>query len=329
MNYDQFLKHLDKKKYEPCYLFAGSEDYLIDDCLNRLLDGVLEPSLREFNQDIFYGSQSEAGKIVDIANSYPMLADSRVVVVKEMEQLSPSGLELLLKYLQNPLQSTKLILIAEKADFRKKLFAQIKAKVFFVEFKPLYDNKIPSWIESYLQTKNLKIEYKASLLIQALVGNNLRAIVNELDKIILNLGKNKTINESDVQSVVGLSRNYSVFNLNDAIGNRQLDQSLRILNNMLESGESQTRILAMIYRHFQTLLKLKHGLQSKKSQQEITAMTGIPPFFISKTKQMAENFTLAQLRHIFEHLLDADLNLKTSRLPPAIALQTLLIQIFQ
>ncbi len=256
-----------------------------------------------------------------------MLSDSRLVVVKDFQKLPSAGLDLLAKYLEKPVASTKLVLTSPKIDLRNKTFSKIKSKSTYIEFKPLYDNEIPTWIQNYLKGKNLQISHEAGILIHARVGNNLRALVNELDKIILNLEGQSKIEEADVQKVVGVSRNFSVFNLNDAIGNRDLNKSLTILNLMIENGESPTGIVAMITRHFVNLLKVKGAVTQKKSQNEITALTGIPPFFVRKSREMANNYSSQQFHDIFESLLQADFILKTSQQSPQIALQTLLIKI--
>lgn len=329
MSYQEFTNHLKKKEFSPVYFFMGSEDYLIEDSLKKLLDIVVEPSTKEFNLDIFYGNEVDAGRVIDVANAYPMLSDSRVVVVKDFNKLSVASLEVLEKYLDKPASTTRLILISAKADFRNKVLAKIKSKSFFVEFKPIYDNKIPPWIQEYLHDMNLEITYQASLLIQAHVGNNLRAIVNELNKIIVNLDGKTKIEEADVQNVIGFSRKFSVFDLNDTIGRKELDAALMILNKMLDSGESPTGILAMMSRHFANLLKIKGAVRQNRNKNEISSLTGIPVFFVDKSKTMAANFSAKQLEYIFACLMQTDLILKTSRQPPKIALQSLLIQILR
>lgn len=329
MSYQELTNHLQKREFSPAYFFTGSEDYLIEDSLKKLLEIIVDPSTKEFNLDIFYGNEVDGGKIIDAANAYPMLSDARAVVVKDLNRLSVASLELLEKYLDKPAPTTRLILISEKADFRNKVLSKIKAKSFFVEFKPVYDNKIPAWIQGYLRERDLTITSGASLLIQAQVGNNLRAIVNELNKIILNLGEKSRIDESDVQDVIGFSRKFSVFDLTDAIGGKKLDTALMILNKMLEGGESPTGILVMMSRHFTNLLKIKGALSQNKNKNEISALTGIPIFFVDKSKAMAANFSTQQFEHIFEYLMQTDLILKTSKQPPKIALQSLLIQILR
>jgi len=327
MTHREFLQHIKKGAFHPCYFFNGTEEFLIDDCLKRLIDVLVEPATKDFNFDVFYGNEVDAGKIVDTASAYPMLAESRVVMVKEVDKLSTSDLERLAKYVLNPVQSTRLLLSSTKGKLGNKALNTIKTHSTYVEFKPLYDNKIPGWISDFVAEKGMEITYEASVLLHARVGNNLRALANEIEKIILNLNGQNKIDEAEVQQVVGLSRNFSVFNLNDAIGNRDINQALTILNQMLESGESPTGIVAMISRHFSNLLKIKGAAQLRKPQNEVTAMTGLPPFILKKVSSMARNYSFEQFDAIFQCLLETDTILKSSKLAPLVALQTMLVRI--
>jgi DNA polymerase-3 subunit delta len=327
MNYLEFLQHLKSKKFYPSYFLCGTEEFLIEDAMNRLIAEIVDPGTRDFNFDVFYGDQTDGGKIIETANAYPMLSQFRMVVVKDALKLPPISLEALAKYLERPSATTKLVLLNTKLDSRNKILAKIKSITCFVDIKPLYDRQIPQWIRSYLQEKGCDIEPEAALLLLALVGNSLRAISNELEKIMINLNGKKRISAEDVQKFVALSRNFSVFDLTDAIGYKDLGRALGMLNQMLESGESATGILAMIARHFVNLMKLKSAQSQKKSQEEIAALTGIPPYFLEKSLKMAEKYSLPQIKRTFERLLETDLALKTSQQPEQIALQTLLVQV--
>jgi len=327
MTHREFLKHVKSGEFHPCYFFNGTEEFLIEDCLKRLIEALVDPTTKDFNFDVYYGNEVDAGKIIDTANAYPMLAESRVVVVKELDKLSTADQERLSKYVLNPANSTRLLLISTKGSLGNNALKAIKEHSTYIEFKPLYDNKVPGWIREFVAEKGLEISYEASVLLHARVGNNLRALANELEKIILNLNGNKEIGESEVQKVVGLSRNFSVFNLNDAIGHRDLNKALAILNQMLESGESPTGIVAMVLRHFSNMLKIKGALRLRKPQKEITAMTGLPPFILKKVSSMAQNYSFEQFDAIFECLLETDTILKSSKLSPHVALQTMLVRI--
>ncbi len=328
MTYQEFVRHLSKKALHSSYFLCGAEDFLVEDALNRLIAKVVDQATRDFNFDVFWGNEADGGKIVDIASAYPMMSQYRMIIVKDALKLSPTGLEVLTKYLEKPSPSTKLVLTSSKADGRSKIVERIKSHSCFVEFKPLYDRYVPQWIHDYLQEKGYAIEQAAAVLIASLVGNNLRAIVNELEKIIINLSSDK-ITAEDVRAFANFSKNLSVFDLNDAIGNKDLSRSLTILNLMLQTGESPTGILVMLTRHFVSLLKLKGAMAQKKSQGEMAALTGIPPFFIDKTIRMAENFAWSEFSFIFEKILETDLALKTSQQVEQVALQTLIIQIIK
>ncbi|MFQ5639682.1 MAG: DNA polymerase III subunit delta [bacterium] len=329
MNVNELLNQFKRNQFSNGYFFCGSEDYLLDVALSKLIEAKVEPATREFNLDIFYGKEVDANKILDTANAYPMMAQTRVVIVKNVLECPPSTLERIASYLQKPSPTTVLVLTCEKADLRKKAISKIKAHSTFVEFRPLYDRQFPGWIHEYLKKRGYEISQEAILLIQSRIGNGLRNVVNELEKIILNLNDNKKIDVEQVQAVVGLNKNFNVFELNDAIGFKNLDKSLSILTTMLERGESATGILVMMSRHFSSLTKLKGAMKQKKSAHEMTSITGIPPFFLDKSKKMAGNYTFDQLEFIFEKLLQTDVALKTSLQKPHIALQTLLIQIIK
>lgn len=327
MNHNELLHQIRGKQFSRSYFFCGAEDYLIDVALSKLIEAKVDPASKEFNLDIFYAKEVEGNKIVDTANAYPMMADTRLVIVKNAMELPLTILERIAKYLEKPSPTAILVLISEKADLRKKIVSRIKSNSCFVEFKPLYDRQIPPWIRDYLHEKGYEISQEAVLLLQARIGNHLRNLVNELEKIMVNLDGKKKIGAEDVENIAGYSRNFSVFELNDAIGYKDLKKSLAILTRMLESGEAPTGVLAMISRHFMNLAKLKGAVQQNKSQKEIAAITGIPSFFVEKSKRMAENFSLTQLEVIFEALLHTDEILKTSRQPPQLALQSLLVRI--
>lgn len=327
MTYSEFANQVKQGKFFSNYLIVGGEDFLIEDALRKLLNAFSDPASKDFNLDIFYGNEVDGGQILDAANAYPMMADFRVVVVKDVQRLSGQGLELLAKFLEKAPPTTRLIMVSQKTDFRNKSMAKIKSHTCLVECRPLYEREVPFWLRGYLKELGYTISDKALLLLQTRIGSSLREIVNEVEKIVVNLNGRNKIEAQDVENVVGLLRNYSIFDLTDAIGSKHLKKSLMILNQMLQSGEQPTGILAMITRHFVNLSKINWAVSQNKTQKEMSHLTGIPPFFISKTRDMAMNYSGASFGSIFSHLLDTDLKLKSSGQRPSIALESLVIKI--
>lgn len=329
MTYPELIKNIQGKKFSNAYFLYGVEDFLMEDALKKLVSATVDPATKDFNYDLYYAGETDAGKIVDTANAYPMMAESRVVVVKELQKLPLSGLEFLGKYLEKPAQSTKLVLLNDGPVRKNKAIKKIQTNTCSVEFKPLYERQISRWIQDHLRERAYQISEDAALLIHARVGTNLRVIVNELDKILLNLDERKKIEMEDVREIVGSARSFSLFDLNDAVGEKDLHKSLLIVNQMLVSGESATGVVARITRHFVNLVKINGAAAKGKSTNEMTALTGIPSFFINKSLRMTRKYGGKELQHAFEALLDTDLILKSSQQSPLIALQSMIIRIIK
>ncbi|MEE4312549.1 MAG: DNA polymerase III subunit delta [candidate division KSB1 bacterium] len=312
MRYNEFIKHLQKGDIAPVYFFHGEEEFLIEEATQRIMEAVIQPDVREFNCDIFYGAETESLKVINIAKSFPMMAEKRLIVVKEVQKLSPAQLNHFAVYSENPVSSTCLILVAPTGQLRGKVYSKLKDNAVAVEFRPLYDNQVPLWVKQYVKSRGAEITDNAIIALQAFVGNKLLNIVNELTKIFLNLGERKQIDEDDVQFVVGFSKEYTIYHLLNAIGNKSLEESLLIMKRLLGFGEKPSGMIVRISNHFISLQKTMGMLNRRSSDTELARVTGVHPFFVKDLKSQVRNFSANQLEHAFALLMDADLNLKTS-----------------
>ncbi|HLF20278.1 MAG TPA: DNA polymerase III subunit delta, partial [Bacteroidota bacterium] len=227
-------------------------------------------------------------------------------------------------YLQRPLETTCLILIAPKPDFRRKPFTDIKKHADVIECKPLYDNQIPAWILERVHRQGKDIDLEAGQLLQAYAGNSLRAIQNEIEKLFIFLGDRKSIRVEDVSQVVGATRGYTVFDLQNAIGKRDMKEAVRILERMLELGENHQLIIVMLTRFFHQLWKLGDLRSRRVSEYDIAAELKVPPFYVKQYLAFAANFTGEHIEAGFRALLEADVELKSSSRDPHIVLDLLL-----
>jgi len=314
-------------RFEPVYLFYGAEDFIIEQLCDEILHKVLLPEERDFNLDIFYGNEADGVRVVNIATSYPMMSTRRVVMVRNVEQMNAANMQLLTKYVLRPLASTCLILTAEKLEGRKAKLQEIQKAACHFEAKALYDNQIPDWVSRWVAQFDLTISAEAIRLLQAHAGNTLRSLAAEVEKLRLNLQERNRIEESDVEQVVGSSKQFSVFELCDAVGGKNLNRSLNILSHMLQMGEMPTALLAMLSRHFFILAKLREMRQKKLSSDEIAKKLKIHPFFMKNYQRQAAMYSGEQLKNAFHHLLEADQALKSSSQKPRLVLETLLFKL--
>jgi DNA polymerase-3 subunit delta len=317
-SYDDFLKRTGGKKYDPVYLFVGQEDFLIEECVGAIIADLLTLDTKAFNLDIVYGSKVDARDVVAHAASFPMMSDRRVVVVREFEKLlsDEAAKDTIGRYLAKPLESTCLVLVAESPDFRTKPFNDLSKRGVVYACNPLYDNQIPAWIAQRCTSFGREADFDACQMLHAYVGNSLRAIQNELDKLFTYLGERKKIEVEDVADVVGAARGFTIFDLQGAIGKKNLDAALRIVRRMIESGETPQMMIAMLTKYLALLWKVQELLSRQASEVEIAALVKIPPYHLKNYTEAAPRFTQEQLTRSFTTLLRADLQLKSASPDP-------------
>ncbi len=326
-NVEIILKAWRQEKFEPVYLFHGGEEFIIDQLCHSCIQLALEPGAKDFDLNILYGHETDAATIVNYACAYPMMSKRRVVIVKDIHRLDAAGLELLAKYAQRPHSSTCLLLTAEKIDARKSAVKRLLEHSTNLEIKPLYDNEVPQWLQQYVHDMNLTISPEAIRLLQGTVGNLLRRLATEVEKIRINLRDRKRIEVEDVELVVGRNRQYSIFELCDAIGRRRIHQSIVILRQLLRQGEAPAGIVAMLTRHFGILMRIKALKAHKSAEKSIAQELAINPFFIKNYLAQADLFSSQQISQAFHHLLEADDRLKTSQGKPALVMELLLMNL--
>jgi len=322
--FDDLIAALGRNDLKPVYLFYGEEDFLIKEATDAVVEAALTPEERGFNLDRMYGSEADPRDVIAHASSFPMMAERRVVIVREADKLAQP--DLLAHYIEEPSPTTCLVLTAFKPDFRRKPFVTAKKHAFVLECKPLYERQIPAWITRRVKQSQRTIEPEAASLLAAYAGTSLRELASELEKVFLSIGEKKLITPDDVMAVVGISREFSVFELQWAIGMKDVRKAQEVLLHMMEQGGEPVMMVAVLTKFFQALWKLldvrRRGVQGK--QQFIQA--GVFGFE-EKYSHAASRFTLQEVEDAFLALADADEKLKTSGGDPHMLLQTLIVHI--
>lgn len=310
MDHKEILTNLKKKIYHPVYLLHGEEPYFIDQISDYIEDNVLTTEQKEFNQTVVYGKDTDVSQLISLTRQLPMGAPYQVVIVKEAQDIK--NIDKLERYFENPVSSTILVVNYKykKPDKRKKYYLAAKKNGVVFESKQVYDNKIPGWITGYLKDKGYSINLKSAHLLNEFLGNDLGKITNEIDKMLINIPEKKDITEEDVENNVGISKDYNIFELQDAMGNRDIEKVNKIINyfgaNQKEFGA--IRVITMLYYFFQKVFLL-HFIKNT-SDKEIATKLSINPFFVRRYKQAARNYPTKKLSTIISYLRDYDLKAK-------------------
>lgn len=315
------------KDFAPLYLLYGDESFLIDEAVQTIIDAVFHDGGREFNLDVLHGGEVDAKDIIDRSTSFPMTGGRRVVIVREFDKLSRK--DLLLSYIEHLSAATSLILISQKPDFRLKVFKAIKEHGIVMEYRPLYDNEIPGWISARVTRLGKRITPEACQLMQGYVETSLHEIQNEIDKLCVYVGDKKSIDIEDIESVVGRSKQYNLFELQRSLARRDKAGALAIAEHLLDSGESPVGLVAMLARYFQRLWLFQDLLSRRNSEPEIAAALNVRPYSLREYHQAAGHFNSHHIERCFSCLLEADEKLKSSITNARVVITILLIQIFQ
>ena len=326
LTYEDVIAAAGRKEFSPVYLLYGEEDFLIEETADAVLNAALTQDERGFNLDVMYGNESDAKDVVSHASSFPMAAERRVVIVRDADKLSHT--ELLTHYIEQPSPSTCLILSCTKPDFRKKPFVNLKKKAVVVECKSLWENQIPTWISRRVKKDKREIHADAASMLAAYVGSSLRELVNELEKLYIYTGEKKTITVDDVAAVVGISKEFSVFELQWAIGARDVGKATEILERMLAQGEQPVMMVAVLTRFFQTLWKLHDVKRRGTLGSQLYIQAGIFSF-AERYAQAVSRYSVHQIEEAFLELSDIDEKLKSTSINSKLLLQTFIVRVTQ
>ena len=228
--YDDILRDLKAQKFPPIYYLMGDEDYYIDKLSDAIVNAALGPGERDFNLDIVYGAETSIDKVIELAHAYPMMAERRVVLVREAQAIrSLEGLE---AYLEHLTPTTVLVFCHKhgKLDARKAVAKTIQQVGVVFESKRLYENQLPPFISRYLSQHQVDIEPQAVQMLAGHVGADLSRLTTEMDKLLLALPQGeRVVKAALVEEQTGMSKDFNDFELQAALAQRNIFRANQIV----------------------------------------------------------------------------------------------------
>ena len=311
MTFEQLIDDLKKRVFKPVYFLCGDEPYYIDQATAWIAGNVLTEAEQSFNQTILYGKDSEAAQVSDLARRFPMMSSHQVVILKEAQEMKSFGE--LIHYVEQPQPSTLLVINYKykKPDKRQKIFKALEKKGVWFESKKLYDNQVPGWINGYASSQGYRIEPKAAALMAEFLGSDLSKIANEVEKLVLAIGnKSEVITPDLVEKHIGFSKDFNQFELQNALGKRDVVKANRIINYFAENEKRYPFPLTTVslYFFFSKLLLLHYT--KDKSQQNLASTLKINPFFVKDYESAAHRYSASQLVEIISLLREYDMRSK-------------------
>lgn len=308
----QLIAELTNKQYHPVYLLTGEENYYIDLMSNYFENNVIDEGFRDFDQTVLYGRDVDMPMVLSQAKRFPMMSPVQLMLVKEAQDIA-KGWELLGTYLENPQPQTILVFCYryKKLDKRSKAYKMISSKGVIYERAKLRDYEIPSWIVSVVQQKGFTITEKGAMLIAESLGNDLPKIANELSKVYISMPEGGVINEDIIERNIGISKEYNVYELQNAIGRRDVTSCMKIVNYFAANPKEapMQMVLASLYGYFIKVM-LYHQEPDKKMA---AAILKVNPYFLRDYEVAARNYSLGKLASCIGYLFETDLRSKGVR----------------
>ena len=328
MKYEELIRGLKQGKVLPLYLFYGDEEFLIQEAVDLIINTVVDPDSRDFNFNTVYSKGTPGNEIVNLCQTLPFMAQRRLVIAKEIEALKAADVEELVAYLQSPSPSTCLVMIANQSRYEKKpVTSAVEASGAVVRFFALLDRDLQSWIESWASKRGLTIHRDAVQYVWQTLGNDLQAVSNELEKTAIFLKDRKNITYDDVKSVVGDFRDYTPFDLADAVCAKDRERALLVLSRLIQEGEQPVGLLGSLSWSFRRLLNAKAMEVSGADFEEIKKKHRVIFHQATAFRKQMGSYTTDELRRAFEVLMDADRMLKSSGIGGRLVLERMILRL--
>lgn len=309
------LNEIRKGTVKPVYIFSGEEEYFKRELQQKFRIFLTDSATDFFNYEVVDGKECDVSSLIMKCRTVPFFSTVRLLVVKNADELCSS--QELTEYIQNPSSSTCLVLMVQKSPS--------SLRKYEIKLNKLDNRKRAEWIKKKVQEFKKETTYEAAQLLQEFAGEELERLSSEIEKLVLFVGEKPSISREDVLNARPAgSQEMSIFNLTDAIGNRDKKQALRILGNLV-LAEDTGRILGMIARQFRLILQskelMKKGYSQARIAQEIEIKHG---WLVGKLLGQAGNFSRESLINKFEVLADAELNIKNGTRDESSALKILM-----
>ncbi len=298
-------------EFSPIYLLMGDEPYYLDMVAGAVIENALDEFSRDFNETICYGADVDSDTVITAARRFPMMAERQLVVVKDAQAMR--DLEKLSVYCENPLDSTILVLLMRgaSADKRKALYKQCSKNGVVVESNSLRDYEMPGWISQYFSSRGLDISPDAAALLAEYAGTDMSKIVVETDKLLKNLPEGTSkVSSSDIERNVGISREYSVFELTKELSFKNGAKAIAIATRLGESPRfAMPMAVSAMYTHFSRILKyaaLKEKSRYPDKTQVAAALQGVNPFFWKEYDVAVTNYPVRKAMAAISLLCEYD-----------------------
>lgn len=310
MSHKLIIKEVKNKNFQPIYFLHGEEPYFIDAISDAIIANCLEEHEKGFNQSIIYGKSAEPNMLLNELKSFPMGSEKRLVVLKEAQYFKK--IEELCTYLENPNPSTIFVLCYKykKYDLRKKALKLSAKNGLVFHSQNVKEYQLNEWIQNHIRSTGYSITSKGTMLLNEFIGNDLGRIVNEIKKLGVVIDKGTQITEAHIEENIGISKEYNVYELTNAVSALDLNKAYKIINYFESNPKAGPLvvIISSLFTFYTQILKI-HFLK-QGSREAIAKTLRVPPFVAGEFMKAKSRYSPKKIAKNMEILQEFDLKSK-------------------
>jgi DNA polymerase III subunit delta len=309
MTFEAIMSSLKNKEWKPLYFLEGDEPYFIQKISACIEENALTDAEKSFNQTMLYGADSNFNQVNDNIRRFPMMAEKQVVILKEAQRLK--DFKKLENYFLNPVPTTIFVVHynGKKIDKRTKLAKALQKQVYFTSDK-IREYQLAPWLNQFVESNGFSIDTKSVELLIEHLGNDLQKIENSLEKLYLNKSKEKTITVDDIEKYIGISKDYNIFELNNAMLKGDVlkaNQIIRYFHANPKAGPLPM-LFGALYNLFERLLLLQQSDSHDKNY--LAGFLGVNAFFVKDYLAAARLYDYDKTKEIIGILSEYDIKSK-------------------
>lgn len=339
------------------FLLFGEENFLLEEAYDKLIKTLCPDENSKYDLEVFAAQESDIEKVVSAASSYPFVSERKVIVVKDFHKYFERGSKTsedssFGRYLKSPQPSTVLVLKGHVPKFKnlsndlknpkKKASAEksiAKAKfpynlIFqkheWMEFPKIWEDRFPAWAQDRLKKAGITADEEACQVLVSSINPTLWDLKNEIDKLVIYLDDRRQLTKEDVFFIVGSNRSYNVFELQKAVGQRDISKSIHILENILKEDKSKdVLVLATLSRFFIILFKLLEETKESNNNYVLAGKVGVFPNFVAEYLGAMRRFGASKINKSIIEITEAEEKIKSTSTDTLYLLTDLLIRIIE
>lgn len=306
------LPSVNKGNLKPVYYFYGEDYYLLQNALKAVETSAAEFITSDFDKEVFYGEGKSLDEIFDFASAFPFGSEKKLIVVKQFEKVRDK--KPLKQYAVLPADFTVIVFIHDGAisNLNTEPYKTLIQQNFIFEAKEFKGKDLLKWLTGYVEKNSKSISEENAQMMMDISGESRTMLESQLEKIFTFMNEEREITFEHIQALSTKLKQYSIFDLQNAIGKKEKDKAIAIAFNLLDNGAEPVFIVAMLTRYFTGISRVGELTQTKVAPPQAARIVGTHPYFYKDYQQARMNYSDEELTNIFRALLKADLSIKTT-----------------